>query len=301
MQSARFTPMNVLLAQPLKGRVALITGANTGIGRVTAVELARQGAKVFLACRSRERTQPVMDAIRSMNPHAPAEWLPLELGDFASVQACAQSFLRQGLPLHLLINNAGLAGFRGLTPSGFELAFGVNHMGHFLLTQLLLDRIKDSAPARVVTVASRAHKRVPGIAWEALQKPTDSLLAIREYGVSKLANVLFSAELGRRLQGTGVHTYSLHPGVVDSEIWRRLPTPLRALMRLRTISAQEGAKTTLHCALSAAVAGETGLYYSDCAVKLPSPAGQDMASASELWRRSEAWVGTRADAVAQAR
>ena len=293
--------MNVSLAQPLKGRVALITGANTGIGRVTALELARQGARVFLACRSRERTQPVLDAMRSLNPGAQAEFLPLDLGDFVSVRACAQAFLAQGLPLHLLINNAGLAGSRGFTASGFELAFGVNHVGHFLLTQLLLGRIKDSAPARVVTVASRAHTRVPGIAWDALQKPTGSLLAIREYGVSKLANVLFSAELGRRLQGTGVHTYALHPGVVDSEIWRRLPAPLRAVMRLGMISPQDGAKTTLHCALSATVAGETGLYYSDGAVKLPSRAGQDPALASELWRRSEAWVRQGAADIADSR
>jgi NAD(P)-dependent dehydrogenase (short-subunit alcohol dehydrogenase family) len=293
--------MNVSLAQPLKGRVALITGANTGIGRVTALELARQGARVFLACRSRERTQPVLDLIRSLNPGAPAEWMPLDLGDFASVRACAQAFLAQGLPLHLLINNAGLAGSRGFTASGFELAFGVNHMGHFLLTQLLLGRIQASAPARVVTVASRAHTRVQGLNWDALRKPTASLLAIREYGVSKLANVLFSAELGRRLQGTGVHTYALHPGVVDSEIWRRLPGPLRALMRLGMISPEDGAKTTLHCATSATVAGETGLYYSDCAVKLPSRAGQDPALASELWRRSDAWTRQGADDIADSR
>jgi NAD(P)-dependent dehydrogenase (short-subunit alcohol dehydrogenase family) len=293
--------MNVLHAQPLKDRVVLITGANTGIGRVTALELARQGARVFLACRSRERTLPVLDVIKRMNPGAPAEWLPLDLGDFASVRGCAETFLQRGLPLHLLINNAGLAGSRGLTVSGFELAFGVNHMGHFLLTQLLLDRLKASAPARIVTVASRAHTRVGGIAWDAVQRPTASMLAIREYGVSKLANVLFSAALGQRLRGTGVHTYALHPGVIDSEIWRRLPAPLRTLMRLGMKPVQDGAKTTLHCALSATVAGETALYYSDCAVKLPSTAGQSQALADELWRRSEAWVLRGPDEVTQSR
>lgn len=283
------------MSQPVSslqtGRVALISGANTGIGRVTALELARAGFRVFLACRSIERTRPVLDEIHATRPAQGAEWLPLELSDFASVRACAQNFLARGLPLHLLVNNAGLASARGLTKSGFELAFGVNHMGHFLLTRLLLDRLKLSAPARVVTVASRAHTRVSGIDWEAVRRPTATVLGVKEYGVSKLANVLFSAELGRRLRGSGVSTYSLHPGVVDSDIWRRLPWPLRALNRLFLISNEDGAKTTLHCAVSAAVAGETGLYYNACHPELPSAAGQDVVLAGELWRRSEGWVG----------
>src|SRR5262245_7209397 len=111
----------------LAGRVALITGANTGIGRVTAVELARAGAQVFLACRSPERARPVTDEIRAARPGALAEWLPLELSDFDSVRACARAFLDRSLPLHLLVNNAGVAGARGLTRSGFEWMYGVNH------------------------------------------------------------------------------------------------------------------------------------------------------------------------------
>lgn len=270
------------------GRVALVTGANTGIGRVTALELARAGLHVFLACRNQAHTRPVVDEIAAAG--GKAEWLPLELSDFDSVRDCARRFLALDRPLHLLVNNAGLAGARGLTKSGFELAFGVNHMGHFLLTQLLLDRLKQSAPARIVTISSRAHRRAGGIDWEALRRPTATRVAIKEYGVSKLANLLFSAELGRRLQGSGVTTYSLHPGVIASDIWRGVPWPLRALLRLGMISTEEGAKTTLHCALSPAVTGETGLYYSDCRVVAPTAVGQDIALAGELWRRSEAWI-----------
>ena len=269
---------------------ALITGANTGIGRVTALELARNGYRVFLACRSFERTLPVLDEIHATNPDAQAEWLPLELSDLESVRTCAETFLARRQPLNLLVNNAGIAGARGLTKSGFEFMFGVNHIGHFLLTHLLLARILESVPARIVTVASRAHKRVSGIDFSAVRRPTNSLTGIREYGVSKLANILFSAELGKRLEGTGVTTYAVHPGVVDSEIWRTLPAPLRAVNRVRLTKPENGAKTTLHCALSNRAATETGLYYSDCKPVLPTNAGLDTALAGELWQYSEAWV-----------
>ena len=231
----------------------------------------------------------MLDAIRSLAPAAKAEWLPLDLADFDAVRACAQCFLERRLPLHLLVNNAGLAGVRGMTASGFEVAFGVNHMGHFLLTHLLLERLVRSAPARIVTVASRAHKRVRTIDWGIVRRPTASPFGIREYCTSKLANVLFSAELGRRLHGTGVSTYALHPGVVASDFWRMLPKPMQTLNRLFMISPESGARTTLHCALSAPVE-ESGGYYSGCQLEAPSPAGRSVALADELWRRSEGWL-----------
>jgi len=274
----------------LAGQVALVTGANTGIGRVTARELARRGAHVFIACRSAQRAQPVVDEIRAATGSVTVELLSLDLGDLASVRACAQAFLARELPLHLLINNAGIAGAKGSSTSGFELAFGVNHVGHFLLTQLLLDCLKHSAPARIVTVSSQAHYRAPGIDWDAVRQPTRSATGLPEYGVSKLANALFSAELGRRLAGSGVSTYALHPGVVASDVWRSVPWPFRSLMKLAMISTEEGAATTLHCATSGDVAQETGLYYDKCRVKQPSRLAQDPALAAELWKRSEAWV-----------
>ena len=274
----------------LSGHVALVTGANTGIGLVTARELARRGAHVFIACRSAARAQPALDDIRSASGNPQVEALALDLGDFASVRRCASTFLALGLPLHLLVNNAGLAGSRGFTASGFELAFGVNHMGHFLLTQLLLERLRASAPARIVTVASRAHTRTDGIDWDALRLPTRTRTAIHEYAVSKLANVWFSAELGRRMAGSGVTTYALHPGVVASDVWRSVPWPFRSLIKLRMISTEEGAKTSLYCATAPECAGETGLYYDRCRVRPASTLGQDTTLAQELWRRSEAWL-----------
>ena len=274
----------------LQNRVALVTGANTGIGQVTARRLCEMGAHVFVACRNATSGQAAVDTIRSAVAGAQIELLPLDLGDLQSVQACANAFLRRDLPLHLLINNAGLAGAKGMTASGFELAFGTNHMGHFLLTQLLLDRIKQSAPARVVTVSSRAHYRASGLDWAALRQSTASTVGLVEYSNSKLANALFSAELARRLAGTGVTAYSLHPGVVATDVWREVSRPFRWLMKLGMISVEQGAATTMHCATATECAGETGLYYDKCRVKTPSAMAQDTALAAELWRRSEEWI-----------
>lgn len=272
-------------------RVALVTGANSGIGRVTAVELALQGWHVFLACRDAGKTDEVLREIAERSGGtARAEFIALDLGDLASVRRCAQAFIARDLPLHLLVNNAGLAGRKGFTQSGFELAFGVCHVGHFLLTQLLLDRLKQAAPSRVVVVASRAHRHARGIDFDAVRQPSRSAGGLMDYSVAKLANILFAAELGRRLAGTGVTTYALHPGVVATGIWRVLPRPLDALVKLFMIDSEEGAKTTLYCATSDAVAQQTGLYYVKSAVARPTPVAQDAALAQALWTASEGWV-----------
>lgn len=274
---------------PSRPKIALVTGANSGIGRVTAVELAQQGHRVFLACRSEEKTRPVLAQINSAHPGA-AEFLPLDLADLDSVRACAARFLDTGLPLPLLVCNAGIAGTRGMTKQGFELTFGVCHLGHFLLTQLLLPRIEASAPARIVVVASRAHKRIRGLDFATLRRSTPSRTGVPEYCAAKLANVLFASELARRLQGRGVNVYSLHPGVVATEVWRAAPRVLQRLAKPFMKNEHDGAATTLHCATSPAVAGESGLYYADCRPIPPSPAGRDAALARRLWGESERWV-----------
>ena len=273
------------------GKVALVTGANSGIGRVTARTLALEGWHVFLACRDGARTQPVLDDIAAASGGtARAEFLPLELGDFESVRACARTFLARKLPLHLLVANAGLAGSPGLTTSGFERTFGVCHMGHFLLTQLLLDTIKASAPARIVVVASTAHYQAKSVSFDQLRQRTSSSTGLPEYAVAKLSNVLFAKELARRLEGTGVTAYSLHPGVVATDVWRSVPSLLQPLIKLFMISEEKGAATTLHCALSAEAGKETGLYYDKCRPKEPSALAKDAALAQRLWQQSEAWL-----------
>lgn len=267
----------------------VVTGANTGIGRETARELAKSGARVFFACRSETKTKPVIDEIAAETGNRRLEFVPLDLGDLESVRACAAQILERAERLDVLINNAGLAGARGMTASGFEMTFGTNHVGPFLLTQLLLDRLRQSAPARVVNVASGAHYSAKGIDFEAVRQPTKSIGGMSEYAVSKLANVLHAQELARRLDGTGVTTYSLHPGVIASDIWRRVPWPVRPLMKLRMSSPANGACTPLYCATSDEVAGESGRYYDDCHERQPSAVATPELAA-ELWERSEAWV-----------
>jgi len=274
----------------LDGRTFLVTGANTGIGRETARALAGRGVRVHMACRSEENGRNAIKEIAAQTGSRELALLSLDLGDLDSVRACAQAFLARGEPLHVLINNAGLAGKHGKTASGFEVAFGTNHVGPFLLTSLLLDRIRESAPARIVNVASAAHYGARGIDFEAVRKPTRTITGMREYSVSKLANVLHAGELARRLENTGVTTYSLHPGVVASDIWRRVPWPARGLMKRRMLSSEQGARTSLYCATARELADQSGLYYDECAVKQPgAAAGADLAG--ELWRRSADWVG----------
>ena len=271
----------------LEGRTFCVTGANTGIGRDTAVALARRGGRVIIASRSRDRTTPVLDEISSAG--GDARFVPCDLADLESVRSAADEIIALDEPLHVLINNAGVAGQRGETAQGFELAFGINHLGHFLLTNRLLELLRASGPARVVCVSSDSHYAPDGIDFDAVQRPTKSLTGMPEYGVSKLANVCFAQELARREDPAVVTSYSLHPGVIASDIWRRVPWPVRPIMTRFMKSTEEGAQTTLYCATDAALAGESGHFYSDCARKEPSGAATPELGA-ELWARSEAWV-----------
>jgi retinol dehydrogenase-12 len=274
----------------LDSRTYLVTGGNTGIGRATAAGLASRGARVYLACRSAGKGQAAADAIIAATGNPAVGVLPLDLARLDSVRGCAAAFRALGQPLHGLINNAGLAGRRGgQTADGFELAFGVNHLGHFALTAALLDCLTASAPARVVTVSSDAHYQARGVDFDAVRRPGRSITGLPEYAVAKLCNVLFTQELAQRVAGTGVTSYVLHPGVVASDIWRRVPWPVRPLLTRRMLSPEQGARTSLFCATDEQVAAASGRYYEDCQERAPSPvATADLGA--ELWQRSEAWT-----------
>jgi retinol dehydrogenase 12 len=275
----------------LSGRTFLVTGGNTGIGRATASALARDGARVYIASRSPQRGEAAVTAIRAATGNDSVSLLSLDLASLASVRECAAAFLALDEPLHVLVNNAGVGGQRGVTVDGFEMHFGVNHLGHFALTQLLLERLKASGQgARIVNVSSEAHYAAHGIDFDALRRRTASFTGQREYAVSKLCNVLFASELARRLDGTGVTSYALHPGVVASDIWRRVPWPARSLITRRMLTTEQGAATSLHCATSPAVASDNGLYYDKCAVRVPSPVATPEL-AELLWKYSAEWTG----------
>lgn len=271
----------------LDGKTICITGTNAGIGRATALALAERGARLIVVNRSLERSAAVLDEIAGTGGEA--AFVPCDLADLESVRVAADEIRALDEPVHVLINNAGLAGQRGETAQGFELAFGTNHLGHFLLTTRLLDVLRRSGPARVVCVSSDSHYAPDGIDFAAVQQPTKSVTGMAEYGVSKLANVLFAQELARREDPTTLTTYSLHPGVIASDIWRRVPWPVRPIMTRFMKSTDEGAETSIHCATDTDLATETGRFYADCRPKEPSEAATPEL-ARELWERSEAWV-----------
>ncbi|MEZ4391637.1 MAG: SDR family oxidoreductase [Polyangiales bacterium] len=272
----------------MNGRTFLITGSSAGIGKVTAQTLAARGGRVLLANRSEAKTRPVLDAIRGAG--GDADYLHLDLSSLASVRRCAEDFLARGEALHVLINNAGVAGVRGLSVDGFQLTFATNHLGPFLLTRLLLPKLRERPGARVVNVASRAHARVLRLDFERVrqrERPTGFL----EYSESKLCNVLFTAELARGEAGPHVHSYALHPGVIASEVWREVPWPVRPLMMWRMKTPEQGAVASLRCAASPEVADDDGLYYDEDGLARPSSRlARDPKLARELWDRSVEWT-----------
>jgi NAD(P)-dependent dehydrogenase (short-subunit alcohol dehydrogenase family) len=170
------------------------------------------------------------------------------------------------------------------------MTFGVNHLGHFALTNLLLGLLTQSAHTRVVNVSSEAHYQARGIDFDALRRAGRGITGLHEYAVSKLCNVLFTQELARRTAGTGVTTYTLHPGVVASDIWRRVPWPVRPIMTRRMLSVTDGAQTSLYCATSPEVAGVSGRFYDKCAERAPNPVATPELGLA-LWERSAAWTG----------
>ena len=248
---------------------------------------------MYITSRSAEAGAAAVDAIKSAAGSQTVWLLPLDLASLASVRDCAAAFLARDEPLHVLVNNAGVGGQRGKTAEGFELHFGVNHLGHFALTMLLLDRLKASGSGagegvRVVTVSSDAHYGAPGIDFDAVRRSTPSFTGQREYAVSKLCNVLFTQELARR--AGDVSSYALHPGVVASDIWRRVPWPARAIIKRRMLTVEQGAVTSVYCATSPAVAAESGLFYDKCAVRAPSRVATPEL-AELLWKHSTEWTG----------
>ncbi|XP_032072793.1 dehydrogenase/reductase SDR family member 13-like [Thamnophis elegans] len=280
----------------LRGKTVLITGGNSGIGKATAVDLARRGARVILACRDRARGESAMYDIRRESGNSEVILMILDLGSLDSVRAFAQTFLESEPRLDILINNAGV--FQGgQTADGFDQAFQVNHLAHFLLTHLLLDRLKRCAPSRIVTVVSSIHV-LGKIDFRTIHRPVEGMWqALHSYSNSKLANVLQVRELANRLQGTDVTCYAVHPGAVRTEIGRSVPTWLsRSLwfMTLFSRDCQAGAQTSIYCATEEGIERLSGRYFEDCRPKVPWPQACDDQLAKKLWEFSERLLGLTA-------
>ena len=229
----------------------LITGTTSGIGWETAIELAKRNCNLYLANRSKEKTDELIRKITEIAPHVKVTYLPIELDDLQSVKNAATQFLALNEPLDILINNAGLLGKKGLTKDGYEVAFGTNHLGHFLLTQLLSPALLKSPTPRILNLASNAHRSAEFYGWDDLRTPTKSEEGYPEYGFSKVCNMLHVQEIVQREEYKGVTAYSVHPGVILTEIWRYTSPPARLVESTTFLkNANEGCQNTLFCALT---------------------------------------------------
>lgn len=280
----------------LDGKTVLITGANTGIGKETALDLATRGARVIMACRDIDKGEEAAASIRASCSTADVEVRELDLADTCSIRAFAQKFLREVNQLHILINNAGVMMCPYTkTVDGFEMHIGVNHLGHFLLTYLLIGLLKRSAPARVVVVSSLAHN-FGWIRFHDLhsQGSYNSGLA---YCQSKLANVLFTRELARRLQGSTVTVNSVHPGTVNSDLTRH-STVMMILFTVFSMflkTPREGAQTSIYCAVAEELQSISGKHFSDCTPAFVAPQGRSEETARRLWEASCELLGIEWD------
>lgn len=307
-----------LFAKDLQGKVYVVTGANSGAGLATMTQLVRQGAYVVAACR---RISAGEEAVGSLSAESgSAEVIELDLGSLASVHRFAQSFLKRQTRLDGLVNNAGVMNTpEGRTVDGFETQFGTNYLGHFLLTELLLDVLKASAPSRIICVSSVAHvgirKKVGEIHFDDLNYEKRPYNGIEAYAQSKLANVLHAVNLAKRLEGTGVTAVSVHPGWIRSNLVKHTaPTwvqnvvmrPFSGLLGL--LSNEDGAQTTLHCLLDDDVPNHNGAYYSQNSIlyadrknrcggwpmESPNPNARDGRLAAQLYEVSLRLVGLSA-------
>ncbi|KAG8445683.1 hypothetical protein GDO86_010456 [Hymenochirus boettgeri] len=282
----------------MRGKTVIITGANSGIGRATAAQLVKQEARVILACRDRDRAEEAAEELRREAGDGMGEIVTkqLDLGNLQSVRRFCQEVIKEEPRLDVLINNAGVFQCPYMkTEDGFEMQFGVNHLGHFLLTQHLLGLLKSSAPSRIVVVSSKLYK-YGEINFDDLNSEK-SYSRSSAYSRSKLANILFTRELARRLEGTGVTVNVLHPGIVRTNLGRYINIPILIKPLFNVVSwaffktPEEGAQTSVYLASSPEIEGVSGKYFGDCKEEELLPKAMDDLVARKLWDISEVMVG----------
>lgn len=280
----------------IEGKVVIITGANRGIGNETAIDLAKRGGKIYITCRDLKKGEEAVDEIKKKSKSDKVHFLQLDLASLDSVREFSQKFHQLETQLHVLINNAGkILCSKALTKDGFEMQIGTNHLGHFLLTNLLLDLLKAAAPSRVIVVSAFAHK------FGDINK--DDLMSENSYGrfkayfQAKLANNLFSHELAKKLEGTGVTSNSLHPGVIIPELnshfygvdFIKMVYDVLAGNFAKTLT--EGAQTQIYLAVDPDIEKVSGKFFNDCKEASESDKAKNEELAAWLWKKSEELVG----------
>ena len=275
------------MAWDIRGKTVLLTGATSGIGLEASVALARQGARVVMVGRNQAKTEAALADVSARSGSKEVSYLLADFASQASVRALADAVRSRVDRLDVLVNNAGgVNKARTVTADGIETTFAVNHLGYFLLTNLLLDLVVKSAPARVVTVASVGHRRGT-LDFDDLGFERGGYSIMRAYCRSKLGNILFANELARRLAGSGVTSNSLHPGSVDTNIWSGAPLWAKPIIQLVFrpffISAEKGGERIVQLAASAELEGVTGKYFENGQVVDPAPLARDASLATRLW------------------
>jgi NAD(P)-dependent dehydrogenase (short-subunit alcohol dehydrogenase family) len=272
----------------LEGKTCLVTGANSGLGKETALALAKMNARVVMVCRDKAKGERARTEIAAKSGNSSVDLLLCDLSSLAEVRALAVEVRRRYTALQVVVNNAGIFSFSGRTVDGFEKTFAVDYLAPFLLTNLLLELLRSSAPSRVVNVSSVAHfgGHIDLAAVERRQTPS----GWKAYSTSKLALVMFTYELARRLEGAGVTTNCLHPGGVATNIWRVPPVLVRPFLK----SAKEGAETSIYLASSPEVEGVSGKYFVDRTEKRSAEESYDEPEARLLWETTSRLVGLAA-------
>jgi NAD(P)-dependent dehydrogenase (short-subunit alcohol dehydrogenase family) len=286
----------------MDGKICMVTGANSGIGLATALGLAKRGATVVLVSRSKERGEQAVAEIKAQVPGAKLDLLCADLASMGEIRQLADDFKRKYDRLHVLINNAAIIPpSRTTTIDGIETQFAVNHLAYFLLTNLLLDMLKASAPARIINVSSSYH--ASGVMnFDDLQSEKSyGGMGWTTYGNTKLYNVLFTYQLARRLEGTGVTVNCLHPGVIGTNLTRGLPKPLVAIYKLFVGKPDRGAETSIYLATSPEVERVTGKYFANKKEAASAPASHDREAARRLWEISAEMAGLAQPLTAAAR
>ena len=291
------------IVRDLHGQVVVITGANTGIGKETARVLAQMGASVILACRDIKKSLIVVDELKKETQSDNIEFIHLDLTDMQSIRKFVEEFKSKYQKLNILVNNAGIMAVhdRKTTKDGFELQFGTNHLGHFYLTTLLLDTIKSTENSRIINISSVVSFYVK-MNWDDLMLEKNYHMATA-YGQSKLANVIFTKELQRRLQDSKVKVFAVHPGVVNTGITRYVVEKWyfkvlfsvigHPVMHVTGKTPLQGAQTTLYCALEDYEKIKGGAYYSDCKMIKENPEANKEENWKKLWDASEKFIAEK--------